>query len=137
MADVSKDMKEFTLKFKLDDGFSLKRDLPYRINMIKEEVGELDEAYKAYVEDPNTRKLVDIVDALIDQAYFVIGTIELMGLDFDAHWDEVHRANMSKVRGMKASRPDTRGFDMVKPTTWVGPEAGHHNILRNNPKVRW
>ena len=40
----------------------------------------------------------DHYDALIDLTYVAMGTAYMMGLPWQDLWDEVQRANMSKVR---------------------------------------
>jgi predicted HAD superfamily Cof-like phosphohydrolase len=67
--------------------------------------------------------LPGMADALIDLVYVAMGTAYLMGLPWQALWDEVQRANMSKVRANSASE-SKRGssLDVVKPTGWKGPD---------------
>lgn len=62
-------------------------------------------------------------DALIDLVYVAMGTAVMMGLDWQPMWDEVQRANMSKVRATSASQ-SKRGtaLDVVKPEGWRGPD---------------
>jgi len=58
-------------------------------NLVKEEVGELMEAWEK-------SDRVEIVDACIDIIYVVSGLMHSMGLKPQAFWDEVQRSNMSK-----------------------------------------
>ena len=57
-----------------------------------------------------------------------LGTANMMGLPWQALWEDVHRANMAKVPGITK-----RGHlvDCVKPGGWVGPKTleilEHHN----------
>lgn len=69
--------------------------------------------------------MADSADALVDLCYVALGTAHLSGLDFDAHWAEVQRANMSKERGRTAKRD--HDLDVCKPEGWVGPD--HEAIL--------
>lgn len=87
----------------------------FRYNFLKE---ELEEGMKAVSEkDPE-----EVVDALIDLCVVAIGTLDLMKVDSNKAWDEVHRANMSKERGMKETRKNDFGFpDLVKPDGWQKP----------------
>lgn len=62
------------------------------------------------------------VDALIDLTVFALGTLALLGVDIDQAWDEVHYANMSKIRGTKPERSESGGWDLVKPNDWEAPE---------------
>ena len=59
-------------------------------------------------------------DALVDLVYVALGTGVMMGLPWQQLWDDVHRANMGKVRGV-----GKRGHavDLVKPEGWVGPRT--------------
>lgn len=59
-------------------------------------------------------------DALIDLVYVALGTAVMMGLPWDALWDDVHAANMRKVKGMSK-----RGMedDVTKPIGWRGPQT--------------
>lgn len=74
-------------------------------------------------------------DALIDLAYFALGRLVEMGLAPLALFEEVHQANMRKVRGELSKRPNSMGYDAIKPADWVPPnlapllEAGLEDIL--------
>jgi len=65
-------------------------------------------------------RLADQADALVDLVYFAIGTAVMMGLPWQALWDDVQRANMEKVPG-----PTKRGHrrDLMKPPGWRGPDG--------------
>lgn len=76
-----------------------------------------------YVELTTAESPHDVVDALIDICVVAIGTLDLFGIDAKLAWDRVHSANMSKERGVKASRPNPLGLpDLIKPPDWVAPE---------------
>lgn len=79
--------------------------------MLLEEVGEYEEAVS----------VADQIDALLDLAYFALGTVELYGVDGDEAWRRIHAANLRKVR---ATVPGKRGstFDVVKPPGWEPPD---------------
>jgi len=85
-----------------------------RVNCLAEEVGELAMASgvslhltahpnfaKPVIEvkiEPDAIPQIDqIADALVDCQYFVDGTANTYGLDLMPFFDEVHRANMSKL----------------------------------------
>lgn len=77
------------------------------------------------VELGEAETLADQVDALIDGIYVGMGRLWEMGLDsraFHAHFHEVHEANMRRVRGTKSTRPNSMGYDAIKPDGWVGPD---------------
>jgi len=63
------------------------RDL--RIALIKEELGELEDA--GHLQD-----LTKIADAIADLLYVVYGTAVSYGIDMEPVFQEVHRSNMSK-----------------------------------------
>jgi predicted HAD superfamily Cof-like phosphohydrolase len=90
----------------------------FRVNFIKEELKELEDAYE-------TQNLEEIADALIDLDYVIKGTGHFHGLPWRALWHEVHRANMEKVRVEGAEDPrSTRPhrFNVVKPEGWKPPD---------------
>ncbi len=89
----------------------------YAKGHLLEEVTEFDEA--TTVEDQ--------VDALVDLIYVAMGRLNEMGVDGRAHFDEVHDANMHRVRGQKSTRPNSMGYDAIKPEGWVGPD--HTRVL--------
>lgn len=66
--------------------------------------------------------LEDEVDALVDLSYFALGRLVEMGVVPGVVFDEVHEANMRKHRGELSKRPNSLGFDAVKPEGWTGPE---------------
>ena len=63
-----------------------------------------------------------MADALVDLVYVTMGTAVSMGLPWQELWDEVQRANMSKVRALSAA-DSKRGstYDVVKPFDWQPP----------------
>lgn len=125
---LSMDLKDFHTKFSMNEGWELTiQNLNARYEMMLEEVKE----YKQAIE---SNDLVGTIDAICDLVYFALGTADLMDIDFDAHWQAVHDANMTKIRGHKTTRPNSFGFDMVKPEGWVGPEERHREILNQQAK---
>lgn len=88
----------------------------YRENFLLEELDEFAEAYRA-------GNLTDAADALVDLVYVALGTAVMMGLPWQQLWDEVQRANMSKVRATSVDE-SKRGstLDVVKPPGWVAPD---------------
>ena len=61
-----------------------------RLDLIKEELNELEEA----IENKN---LVEIADALTDILYVTYGAGHAFGINLDACFDEVQNSNMSKL----------------------------------------
>lgn len=71
-------------------------------------------------------------DALVDLVYFAHGTAVMMGLPWGDLWDEVQRANMSKVRAASAAESKRgSGLDVVKPNGWTPPD--HTEALGTGP----
>ena len=66
-------------------------------------------------------ELEDEVDALLDLVYFALGRVIEMGVVPGAAFEEVHAANMAKVRGELSKRPNAKGFDAIKPDGWQPP----------------
>ena len=94
----------------------LKKYLEFRINFLQEELDETQRAAFIY-EDPE-----EIVDGLIDLCVVAIGTLDAFGVDANAAWDEVLKANMAKEVGGKPERPNPLGLpDLMKPEGWEPP----------------
>lgn len=93
----------------------LKDYLKFRLDMVQEEVNEAHQAF--------TSKDADgVVDALIDNIVFAIGTLDAFGVDAYEAWARVHTANMAKEPGIKPERPNKYGFpDLIKPAGWTPP----------------
>ena len=102
-----------------DDMESLKKFLEFRIQFLKEELNETEQAY--HDGDPK-----EIVDGLIDLCVIAIGTLDAFGCDAASAWAEVMEANMRKQVGVKATRPNPLGLpDLIKPEGWTGPDHTH------------
>lgn len=69
-----------------------------------------------------SEKLEDEADALIDFTYFALGRLIEMGIAPRALFEEVHAANMKKVRGSLEKRPGSLGYDAIKPKGWRAPD---------------
>ena len=98
----------------------LKRFLQFRIDFLKEELTEMDDA----LNDPEFAKdrADETVDALIDLCVVAIGTLNAFDVDSDEAWTRVHEKNMQKSAGVNASRPNPLGLpDLIKPEGWTPP----------------
>lgn len=73
-----------------------------------------------WVGDFDEKDIAEQADALIDLVYVAMGTAVMMGLPWQALWDDVQRANMSKVRG---TTKRGHAVDVTKPEGWVGPKT--------------
>lgn len=82
-------------------------------------VGHLTEELEEFA---RSHKIEDEVDALIDLVYVALGRLIEMGVCPGAAFEEVHQANMQKQRGQVSKRPNSLGYDAVKPDGWTGPD---------------
>ena len=99
---------------KMDKDLLLKW-LSFRMDFIHEEFQETLDAI-ARADAP------EVVDGLIDICVVAIGTLQAAGVDVNEAWDRVHRANMSKVPGVKPERHNPLGLpDLIKPEGWTAP----------------
>jgi predicted HAD superfamily Cof-like phosphohydrolase len=89
-----KDVKIFMEKFgqmvRTKPQFPDDKTMQLRLDLIKEELSELEEAMK-------TKNLKEIADALTDILYVTYGAGYAYGIDLDECFKEVQRANMSKL----------------------------------------
>lgn len=79
----------------------------------KEELSEFELATSA----------ADQADAIVDLMYFALGRLVEMGVAGRAAFEEVHAANMRKVRGQLSKRPNSLGYDGLKPPGWRAPDV--------------
>lgn len=86
-----------------------------RFAHLEEELTETKEAY-------DRGDFSETVDGLVDLIYVALGSILEMGVPAGAAFEEVHAANMRRVRGRKSTRKHSDGFDAVKPEGWTGPD---------------
>jgi predicted HAD superfamily Cof-like phosphohydrolase len=95
----------------------------YRVKFMQEELEE-------FIQASHEQDLAKAADALVDLVYVVHGTALMMGLPWDKLWNEVQRANMSKVRAKADGSDSKRGspLDVIKPPGWVGPN--HYPALK-------
>jgi predicted HAD superfamily Cof-like phosphohydrolase len=120
-ADWVKDINDMHVKYGVHEWVKnnpdkLKKYLEFRINFLQEELDETQQAAFIY-EDPE-----EIVDGLIDLCVVAIGTLDAFGVDSNAAWDKVLKANMAKEVGVKPERPNPLGLpDLMKPEGWQPP----------------
>jgi predicted HAD superfamily Cof-like phosphohydrolase len=111
------DVRAMHLKFGIlsfeEPGFLTKRKMRERLQCLREEVDELEDAVES-------DDIAGMTDALIDIGVFLKGTAVMLGLRrvWRRSWAEVDRANMSKIRGV-----GHRGHavDLIKPPGWSPP----------------
>ena len=83
-------MKTFGQEVKTKPSFSSDKINKLRIDLIKEELDELQEAMK-------NNDLLEVADALTDILYVTYGAGHAFGVDLDKCFDEVQSSNMSKL----------------------------------------
>ena len=83
-------MKTFGQEVKTKPTFSSDKINKLRIDLIKEELDELQEAMK-------NNDLLEVADALTDILYVAYGAGHAFGIDLDKCFDEVQNSNMSKL----------------------------------------
>ena len=83
-------MKTFGQEVKTKPSFSSDKINKLRIDLIKEEIDELQEAM-------DNSDLLEVADALTDILYVTYGAGHAFGIDLDKCFDEVQNSNMSKL----------------------------------------
>lgn len=110
------DVNEFLAKFDIMrnelGNYYLPSDV--RLNRLKHIMEELAEL----VESMSEQRIAGQVDALVDITYLCLGTLVMMGAPVEQLWDEVHRANMSKVKEEGIGHK----LGVTKPLNWQGPK---------------
>ena len=83
-------MKTFGQEVKSKPSFSSDKINKLRIDLIKEELDELQEAMK-------NNDLLEVADALTDILYVTYGAGHALGINLDECFEEVQNSNMSKL----------------------------------------
>ena len=83
-------MKTFGQEVKNKPSFSTDKINKLRIDLIKEELAELNDAMK-------NKDLLEVADALTDILYVTYGAGHAFGIDLDKCFNEVQNSNMSKL----------------------------------------
>ena len=83
-------MKTFGQEVKTKPSLSTDKINKLRIDLIKEELDELQEAMK-------NNDLLEVADALTDILYVTYGAGHAFGIDLDKCFEEVQNSNMSKL----------------------------------------
>jgi len=129
--DFVNDIREFQARFGVesepDPTFPPADKSAFRFEHLAEELHELGVAI-------DQCDLDGIADALVDLTYIAIGAALEWGINFEACWEEVHRANMSKVRASADGSDSKRGssLDIVKPEGWTEPNI-HEAMWQPHP----
>ena len=88
--DVKTFMKTFGQMVRTKPQFPDKKTMRLRLDLIREELNELEQAMK-------TRNLKEVADALTDILYVTYGAGHAFGIDLDKCFEEVQNSNMSKL----------------------------------------
>ena len=88
--DVKTFMETFGQMVRTKPQFPDEKTMQLRYELIKEELNELEQAMK-------TKNLKEIADALTDILYMTYGAGYAYGINLDKCFQEVQRANMSKL----------------------------------------
>lgn len=124
MSTLIEDIEHLTTKYGFDQEKLDIAKLYFRGKLLEEEFDE----YLLAVRD---RDAEGTVDALVDLTVVALGTLAIIGVDIQKAWNEVHKANMAKERGIKPGRESSGGFDLIKPPGWTGPDhSGNHGRLK-------
>lgn len=137
-------VQEFHLAFNqtgIADKLDLNEMTPFwvrRTQLLNEEFHETQVAMGKYVQDKTRANMAEVVDGLLDMLYVIYGTAELMGVDVDAAFAEVHRSNMSKldengkpiINGENGvSDPEKPLFKVLKGPNYSKPNLDPYIIL--------
>ena len=115
-----KDIDSFHKKFKFEknDNVGIPDDnelVNFRTSFLLEELTE-------YTQAITKKDTAAALDALVDIVYIALGTAWLFNLPFEKAWNEVQKANMSKIRTKSKSKKRGTSFDVVKPKGWIAPD---------------
>jgi predicted HAD superfamily Cof-like phosphohydrolase len=123
MNTIANNLASFHSRFCFDKEPMTISKLHFRTDLLMEEISEMHDA----IDMANPE---EFVDSLIDIIYIAAGTLDLARVDIEKAWQQVHSANMTKIRGVKLGREQSGGFDVIKPVGWVAPShCGNHGIV--------
>lgn len=143
--EISPEVAEFRLRFLLEELYEIAAGYGFSFDpqLISTNIGNDSPCAKCGYENPDHPQLLadvdvldlvnahhcvrqslpDIADGLIDLVYVALGTAHLHGFPWDALFDEVQRANMSKVRATHAEQSRRKStLDVVKPEGFQPPD---------------
>ncbi len=90
--------------------------LALRLTLLREEMQEVEaefETLRSKLSSPETADLAPLAHELADLLYVTYGALGSLGVDADAVFAEVHRANLGKVAG-----PRREDGKQLKPAGW-------------------
>tara|TARA_R100001443_G_scaffold26720_2_gene40042 strand:+ start:195 stop:650 length:456 start_codon:yes stop_codon:yes gene_type:complete len=115
-----KDIDSFHKKFKFEK--NNKVSIPDNNELVNFRTSFLLEELTEYTQAITKKDTAAALDALVDIVYIALGTAWLFNLPFEKAWQEVQRANMSKIRTKSKSKKRGTSFDVVKPKGWIPPD---------------
>ena len=117
--DLIKDIDQFHKKFGFEK--NEKVGIPDNNELVNFRTSFLMEELAEYTQAITKKDAAGALDALVDIVYIALGTAWLFNLPFDKAWNEVQKANMSKVRAKSKSKKRGTAFDVIKPKGWEAP----------------
>lgn len=112
---VFEHVEKFIEKFNFKKDFNSMERVDFAINtLIAEEMHELEIAFQ-------NSDAEETIDALGDLAWLCIKLMYQLDVDPHKVFDEIGRANITKVRGIKKGRENSGGYDVMKPLEWEAP----------------
>ena len=115
-----KDIDQFHKKFKFEK--NLKVGIPDDNELVNFRTSFLMEELAEYTQAITKKDAAGALDALVDIVYIALGTAWLFNLPFEKAWNEVQKANMSKIRTKSKSKKRGTSFDVIKPKGWIPPD---------------
>lgn len=115
--DVWTDLERLHDHFGFTEAALTKQELWQRIQFIREELEETEEAFLE-------GEAHELMDGLIDIIVVAVGTLHRAGTKYRQGWKSVMTANYAKKKGFNEKRPDSNGQDLIKPKGWKPPELG-------------
>jgi predicted HAD superfamily Cof-like phosphohydrolase len=119
MTDILKDIDNFHKKYGFEKNEKI--DIPSNSELINFRTAFLMEELAEYTNAITKKDAAGAVDALVDIVYIALGTAWLFNLPFEKAWNEVQKANMSKIRAKDKTGKRGTKFDVVKPKDWKAP----------------
>ena len=117
--DLIKDIDQFHKKFGFEK--NEKVGIPDNNELVNFRTSFLMEELAEYTQAITKKDAAGALDALVDIVYIALGTAWLFNLPFHKAWNEVQKANMSKIRAKSKSKKRGTAFDVIKPQGWVAP----------------
>ena len=119
MTDILKDIDNFHKKYGFEKNEMI--DIPNNSELINFRTAFLMEELAEYTNAITKKDAAGALDALVDIVYIALGTAWLFNLPFEKAWNEVQKANMSKIRAKDKTGKRGTKFDVVKPKDWKAP----------------